>query len=231
MLGSLILFGAVFALLSVSFLVAAIFGLKRRQFSGVPANLLLSALLLSLSALAGMVVVATHGYRVLTHEEVAAVIHTVATSPKSFRARFQFPDGREETFDLAGDQLYVDAHILKWKAIGTLVGLKTAYELDRVAGRYASLEEEQTALRTIYSVARGKPIDLFDLRRTYQLLEPLVDAEYGSATFIGANRAAAFELRVSATGLLIREKSGPGHRASENSAWRDAELCQSDSLM
>ena len=205
MLGSLILVGAVFAFLSLSFLVAGILGLKRRELSGVPANLILSVLLLAISALAAMIVVATHGYRVLTHEELAAVIHTVPTSPRSFRATFWFPDGREKIFELVGDQLYVDAHILRWKAIGTLVGLKTAYELDRVAGRYSLLEEEQTSPRTVFSVAREKPIDLFDLRRTYELLEPLVDAEYGSATFIGADRKATFELRVSTTGLLFRE--------------------------
>jgi hypothetical protein len=33
----------------------------------------------------------------------------------------------------------------------------------------------------------------------------VVDAEYGSATFIAADRPALFEVRVSTTGLLIRE--------------------------
>jgi hypothetical protein len=206
MLGSIVFVGLVFALLSFAFLLSGIAGLRRRQFSGVPGNLLLSILLLAMTALAGMIVIATQGYRVLTREERAAFIRITPTSPKSFRAAFKFPDGRESSFDLAGDQLYVDAHILKWTALGTLVGLKTAYELDRVAGRYASLKEEQILSRTVFSIASKKPIDLFDMRRKYELLEPLVDAEYGSATFIGANRPAAFELRVSTTGLLIREK-------------------------
>ena len=78
-------------------------------------------------------------------------------------------------------------------------------ELDRVAGRYTLLEDEQTKPRTIYSLARKKRVDLFTLRRRHQLLDPLVDAEYGSATFITANRPARFELRVSLTGLLVRE--------------------------
>jgi hypothetical protein len=39
----------------------------------------------------------------------------------------------------------------------------------------------------------------------FPLLRPLLDAEYGSATFITANKAAEFELRVSTTGLLIRK--------------------------
>jgi hypothetical protein len=34
---------------------------------------------------------------------------------------------------------------------------------------------------------------------------PLLDARYGSATFIAANKPVEFEVRVSTTGLLIRK--------------------------
>jgi len=39
------------------------------------------------------------------------------------------------------------------------LGLKTAYELDRVAGRYTLLEDEQNKPRTVYSLARKKHVD------------------------------------------------------------------------
>ena len=48
-------------------------------------------------------------------------------------------------------------------------------------------------------------MDLFGLRRRYAFLAPLLDAEYGSGTFVPVTRPAAFEVRVSTTGLLIRE--------------------------
>jgi len=47
-------------------------------------------------------------------------------------------------------------------------------------------------------------VDMFYLRRRFEILKPLVDAEYGSATFINSNRAEEFEVMVSTTGLLIR---------------------------
>ena len=75
---------------------------------------------------------------------------------------------------------------------------------DRVAGRYTNLSEEQNSARTVFSLAQDKALNLFDLRRRYSLLAPLVDTEYGSATFITADRPEQFEVRVSATGLLIR---------------------------
>src|SRR5213592_608517 len=126
--------------------------------------------------------------------------------PHHFRATVTLPDSSLHMFDLAGDAVYVDAHVLKWRPIGTLLGLETVYELDRIAGRYQALTDEQTKERTVYSLAANKPFDAFDLARRYWILRPFVDAEYGSATFIGATApgGATHEVRVSTTGLLVR---------------------------
>jgi hypothetical protein len=48
-------------------------------------------------------------------------------------------------------------------------------------------------------------VDLFNLRQRYTLLAPLLDADYGSATFAAADRPTQYEVRVSTTGLLIRK--------------------------
>src|SRR2546422_6430516 len=45
------------------------------------------------------------------------------------------------------------SHVLKWRPIGTLLGLETIYELDRISGRYQVLSDEQTHARTVYSLA------------------------------------------------------------------------------
>ncbi len=50
-----------------------------------------------------------------------------------------------------------------------------------------------------------KLVNIFHLRQCYALLAPLVDVEYGSATFTPVTRPAAFEVRVSTSGLRIRE--------------------------
>ena len=81
-------------------------------------------------------------------------------------------DGRTQTFALAGDEIYIDAHILKWQPIANMVGLHTAYELDRIAGRYHALKDEQALPRTVHALGAPKPIDLFSLRRRYVMLAP-----------------------------------------------------------
>ena len=203
---SLLTFVAIlFGILSLGFFVAGIRALRQRRIMGSMANTTLSLLFFSVSALLATISIATQGYRALTREEVAAVVRTVPLGPGRFIARFSFPDGRQEEYHLAGDELYVDAHILKWKSIANLLGLHTAYELDRVSGRYATLDDEQTKERTVFSLARNKPIDMFGLRRKYPILRPLVDAEYGSATFIPAHHPVEYRVMVSTTGLLIRQ--------------------------
>ena len=162
-------------------------------------------LFLSLGGLAGTIAIGIQGYLALTREDVAAHLSVQPQGLQRFAATVRFPDGRETTFELAGDEIYVDAHILKWKPLANVLGLHTIYELDRVAGRYHAIEQERSGVRTVYSLGQERLVDLFGLRRRYAFLAPLLDAEYGSATFMPATRPIELELRVSTTGLLMRE--------------------------
>lgn len=165
------------------------------------------ALLVALGVLVGTVAVGTVGYKALTHEATAAAIHVQPIGPQRFSATLRLPDGGTQTFELAGDEIYVDAHILKWKPIANLLGLRTVYELDRIAGRYQSVSDEKTLPRTVHALGTDKPLDLFKLRKRYVLLEPLLDAEYGSASFVPVNKPVDLEVRVSTSGVLIRERA------------------------
>ena len=167
----------------------------------------LAMLLLPTSGLLGALSIGLRGYRALTREETAARVEVRPVGPQVFHVRFQFPDGRRTSYTLAGDELYVDAHVLKWKWVANWIGLHTHYELDRVAGRYGDLEDERTRPRTVHSLAPERRLDLFQFVRSHARIAPLVDAEYGSASFVPADHPASYELRVSTTGLLIRERN------------------------
>lgn len=196
------------ALAALGFLSTGARALRRRRAVGASVGLLLGMLLLCLAALAAAIGVGTRGYRAFTHEVTAAVVTVAPTAPRRFAARFRFPDGREQVYRLAGDELYVDARVLKWKPLANVLGLHTDYELDRVAGRYVDLASERTGERTIHALGHPKPVDLFYLRRRLPLLRPLVDAEYGSATFVTVTRPTTFLIQVSTSGLLIRLAEG-----------------------
>lgn len=131
-------------------------------------------------------------------------VTTVPTGPRAFQAFVEFPDGRDTTLAVRGDQVLIDAHILKWRYVGNLVGLRAQYELDRLTGRYSDIASERDEPRTVHSLKTAKPLDLFDLVTRYSLLTLLVDAEYGSATYIEVEEPSRFEVTVSTTGLFVR---------------------------
>jgi hypothetical protein len=195
---------ALVTLLAVAFVATAVVAARRKRLFGSAVGAGASLLLFTLGALLATIGVATQGYRALTREELAATVVVRPTGPRQFVAHVTFPDGRDTMFVLNGEQVYVDAHILKWKPIANVLGLHTTYELDRIGGRYIDLEHERDSVRTIFSLSRPKPVDMFTLRRRWTAFAPLLDAEYGSGTFVTAEGLDSLEVLVSTSGLLIR---------------------------
>jgi hypothetical protein len=203
-LGAAILFSLGLILILAG--LTALFGLHPLRFI---TRTLLGLLLIALGMLEGTITVGIQGYRALTQEELAARIAVRPYAPQKFTAKLTFPDGHEASYTLSGDEIYLDARILKWHALANMLGLTTAYELDRIGGRYRDLEQEKAAQRSLYSLGKDKPVDLFALTKRFPFLEHFVDAKYGSAAYVPVGEPADLELRVSTTGLLIRPASAP----------------------
>ena len=191
--------------------VAGFVALFRAQVGAFTFRTVLGLLFLAIGGLAGMIAFGIHGYQTLTREETAARISVSPVAPQRFAATFYYPDGRVASFILEGDEIYIDAHILKWQPLANLFGLHTAYELDRVGGRYRDIEQERAAKRTLFSLEQDKLVNLFDLRQRHTFLAIVLDAKYGSATFVPVIHPAELELRISTTGLLIREIHSTPH--------------------
>lgn len=200
-----VLVAAVFGVLGGILMIAGVVALRRKRPFRFVLRTLLGLLLLISGALFAVVGLGMQGYRALTREELAARIVVQPLQPQLFSATVHLP-GRAESsyYELAGDALYVDAHILKWHAAVNILGLHTAYELDRIAGRYDDIERERSAARTVHTLTPERRIDLFGLRTRYAFLSPLLDAEYGSGTFTRVTEPGEFHVYVSTTGLLIR---------------------------
>lgn len=194
----------IFGVLTILFFIAFISAIKKRRMLGAVRNFTFAFLMLVLALLFATISLSTQGYSALTNEELAARVVIEPVGDQNFIAHFQFPDNSKESYNISGDELYIDAHILKWKSIANLFGLQTLYELDRIAGRYVSIEDEKEKPRTLYSLAGEKTVDIFKLRMKYEFLSFLLDAGYGSATFINVSKASRFKILVSTTGLLFR---------------------------
>jgi hypothetical protein len=204
-LAPFVLAGAAFGALGAISLLAALVALLRRRPWRFAWRTLIGVVLLASGGILAAIGLGLYGYRALTREEVAARVDVRPVGPQRFEATFLVPDRPEMKYEISGDAIYVDAHVIKWTPMANMLGLHTAYELDRVAGRYDDITQERSAERSVHSLAAEKRVNLFDLRKQYAFLSPLFDAEYGSGTFVPVTEPATFEVRVSTTGLLIRK--------------------------
>ena len=195
----------VFSLIGLSYFITALKALKQARLVKSGFRLLLAVIFLPIALIAMTILTGIHGYNRLTHEELVASIQVSPISEQSFQAQLTFTDGRQSHFVLEGDEIQIDANIIKWKPIANILGLHTHYELSRISGRYHHLSDARRKPISAYDLGDQQLINLVSLRKQYDSFGYLLDAEYGSASFISANQPAQFQLYVSTSGLLIRK--------------------------
>jgi hypothetical protein len=186
---------------------AAIGSFRRRAPLRGGATLLVGTLTLALAGSTGLAAWSLARFQALTREVTAATVRVEPKGPQRFTATVALEGGTTRRFDLAGDQLWVDAQIVKWHPWANAIGLHTAYRLERIGGRYRSLDDERTAPRTVDALHEDAlPSDLFAWAGRRDWLRPLIDARYGSASYLAADTPATIDVRVSTSGLLMRER-------------------------
>lgn len=206
----LLAYGLLF--LGVLLLLSAVLGggtdSRRRRRAGGVVRTLSGLLVVALGLLGVAIGVGLRGYQALTREVTAATVRVTPLGEQSYAADITMADGTERRFTLRGDELYIDAQILKWSPAANLIGLHTGYRLDRISGRYTSIRDETLEPRTVFELEAPGPVDLFATVRRYPFLAPVVDAQYGSGTFVPVGQGGTYLIRVSTTGLLVRPAEG-----------------------
>lgn len=193
-----------FGVLALLFVVLSVDAFRRRRAASGIVQILVGLLFGSLAAVGGLVALGTAGYQALTRETVAATATVAPQGDGAHLVSLRLADGTQQSFVIRGDELYVDARILKWHPMANVVGLHTGYALDRISGRYLELAAEQSSPRTVYELRPDQPVDLFAIVRANPFLARFVDATYGSGTFAPIREGGVYEIRVSTTGLLVR---------------------------
>lgn len=174
---------------------------------------LIGLVLLMTAALMVLVSVNLYTYDRLTHETPVAEVRFQVRSPQHYWAYILPANKNPRAFDLRGDEWQLDARILKWHGIVTVLGLDTLYRLDRLSGRYRSIDQERTGPRTVYSLGDESGLDIWAVARRYGHWVPWVDAIYGSGIYMPMADEARYTVSVSATGLLARPANDIAHEA------------------
>jgi hypothetical protein len=201
----LVLLAVLFAFFSLVFLVVAITLLVKKRYPAMARYFAAVVLLLFLSALFITISIANQGYHTLKGEELAATISVEPTGEHTFSARVLMPNGSEQVFPLEGDELSVDAYILKWSPPVNIFGPRTSYELARVTSRYTTTNDETTKVPAACQLSYEKPLSMYELRRRFGIFYLLLEAEQASAAFCITNSPEEFRVMVSPAGLAIRK--------------------------
>jgi hypothetical protein len=197
-------------LVAVPFFVAALRRLRRFRLIGGTLWLLSGGIIVLAVALTGLVAANLFTYARLTHEQEAARVSSRRLGERHFAVSVQAKNVPPRHFEVRGDEWQIDARVLKWRAMGNLLGLDTLYRLERLSGRYGDVASERAAARTVHELAQEPGMDLWALTRRYQRYVPLADALYGSAAFVPMAEGAEYVVTVSSTGLVVR----PGNEAA-----------------
>lgn len=145
------------------------------------------------------------GYKQVLNDKPLATISFERLGAQSYRAILVESDGRERRFDLSGDQWQLDARIVRWSNFIAAWGAKPAYRLDRLGGRYFSLEKERQNNRSVFSLMdeSAMVVDVWPVLLESSHWLP-IDAQYGSATYLPMEDGALYTVSLSASGLVAK---------------------------
>ncbi len=193
--------GGVIALL---LLIEAVRRLRDWQVRSGILFLVGAAVMVALGTAGALLAASLHTYARLTKEQEVARAVFRELAPKRYELILVLQSEPARRMELRGDEWQIDARVLKWKGMATLVGLDTLYRFERVAGRYTDIAQEKSAPRTVHALSTEAGFDLWALLKQHHSWLPLADALYGSAAYVPMADGAQYSVNVSTTGLLIR---------------------------
>ena len=209
----MIAIGVVGVLLAFPFELAAIRRLRQLQLVRGTLFFLSGATVLLVAAVAVLVAANLYTYARLTHEQEAARVSMRQLGERHYVLSVQPKGEPPRHFELRGDEWQMDARVLKWRAMGNLLGFDTLYRLERLSGRYGSVAAERAGPRTVHDLSEETSLDLWSLVRRHHAYVPFADALYGSAVYVPMSEGAEYTVSVSASGLLVRPVNDTARKA------------------
>lgn len=152
-------------------------------------------------------------YNSAVHESPIATVRVFEMDPQEFDVTIATPDGKEQRYQVYGDQWQLDVRLLTWNGPFAKAGALPLYRLDRLSGRYLSLEQERNSERSLYSLANSQWFDFWEWLQKYSFW---LDAQYGSAVFMPLANGAVYSVNLTSKGMLAR----PVNDAAEDALGR-----------
>jgi hypothetical protein len=210
---NLLIASAIFALIALLFLRATLRQLRRGRVLRAGGSAAFCAATAVLGTAGVMMFFSYLGYQRLTAEQLVAVIEFSQSAPEEYTARLMIDGQLDRLLPLRGNEWQLDARVLTWKPPATILGLEPVYQLERLSGRYSSVDRERSEPRTVHSLAEERPLDLWSLARNFPKFTPGMDAFYGTATYLPLADGARFRITLSRDALIARPVNDPARKA------------------
>lgn len=204
---------AIGALLAVALLIRSFRHLRRRRFVRGGAHALgglLLGLIVAIILLLGLNLLT---YARFTAEQPIATLYFQKLAPQQYSVTLMRPRERIRKVMLAGDEWELDARIIKWKGVATVLGFEPLYRLERLSGRYRSVAATREHRGSAIALAPEPGLSLWRLAHREAGWLPLVDAIYGSGTYLPMAEGAEYRVSISTTGLLARPANAAAREA------------------
>lgn len=159
-------------------------------------------LVLAGAALMGLIAWDVCSYRSLPQDAPLATLSFEADGPQRYQVKVE--QGSEVRFvTLEGDLWQLDARILRWKGVATLIGLEPGYRLHKLSGRYLAVEQQDQA-RHAQALLAKSPLeaDLWSWLRSCQCASLIIEAQPQRVNFMPIGDGASYRIEMTPTGLL-----------------------------
>ncbi len=144
-------------------------------------------------------------YRALSNEEDLATVYIDQTGDQRFEVTIEDVDHQRTTYEVHGDQWQLDVRLLVWKGPFLAMGVDPLYRLDRLSGRYLSLEQERTAERSVYALSDSEGfVEAFDIWGWLRNYDLWLDADFGSAVYMPMGDGAVYDVYRTPRGIIAR---------------------------
>ncbi len=204
----------VLALLGMLLVLSGLRGLRQRRAGRLATRCCPGAVLVALGALLGALAANLHTYARFNTEQPVASIEIDALGPQRFAAAVTLADtGRNARFELHGDEWQLDARVLRWRGVATLLGLDSRFRLERLSGRFEDTDQANSTPPTVHDLSGEHGVDLWAVARRYSHWLPLVDATYGSAAYVPMADDSRWRVSIGRDGLIVRPDNSVAEEA------------------
>jgi hypothetical protein len=200
----LIAVGVICAIIALFFLRSVAKNMRRGRVLRATGSAAFGATAAALGTAAVLLSISYLGYQRLTAEQQIAVIEFSQSGKEEYTARLMIDGELDRLLPIRGDEWQLDARVLTWKPPATILGLDPVYQLERLSGRYSTVDRERSEPRTVHALAEERTLDLWSLAHDFPNFAPGVDAYYGTATYLPMADGARFRVTLSRDALISR---------------------------